>query len=200
MAGLVALELAAQRQLAPQPGHRDVLRAGAELAAQQRPPDLAPGPAPHPLLDPLACRDRLERADLLGTLLQQQDREAHAQARGRRQRAEAQQVERRVERPLATVDEERHRRRMPLELVAHAELLVEPHDVAVAREQVVVVALEQVTAADVERRGLAAEAGPALVDVADVAFLREAVRADEAGNTGAEDRDPHVARTIARIL
>ena len=89
---------------------------------------------------------------------------------------------------------------MPFELVAHAELLVERDDVAIAREEVVVVALEQVAAADVERRGLAAEARPALVDVADVALLRQAVRADEAGDARAEHRDPHVvALTRARM-
>ena len=69
---------------------------------------------------------------------------------------------------------------------------------AVAREEVVVVALEQLAAADVERRRLAAEPGPALVDVADVALLREPVGGDEAGHAGAEHGDPH-ARTSARI-
>ena len=69
---------------------------------------------------------------------------------------------------------------------------------AVAREQVVVVALEQRAAADVERRGLPAEPRPALVDVADVALLRQPVGRDEARDAGAEHRDPH-ARTAARI-
>jgi hypothetical protein len=130
--------------------------------------------------------------------LQRQDGEPHAQPRRRRQRAESQQVERRRERPLAPVDEERHRRRRPLQLVGHPELLVERGDVAVAREEVVVVALEQGAAADVERGGLAAEPGPPLEDVADVALLREAVCADEPGHAGAEDRDPH-ARAIPRM-
>ena len=66
-------------------------------------------------------------------------------------------------------DEERVGRVAPLELVRHPELLVEARDVAVRGEQVVVVALEPVAAADVERRRLAAEAGPALVDVDRVA-------------------------------
>ncbi len=48
-ARLRALDLAAHGQLAPQPGHRDVLRAVAELAAQQRAPHLLPG---------LACPSR----------------------------------------------------------------------------------------------------------------------------------------------
>ena len=71
---------------------------------------------------------------------------------------------------------------------------------AIAREQVVVVALEQIAAADVERRRLAAEPRPALVDVADVTLLRQAVRADEAGDARAEHGDPHARlRTAARI-
>ena len=69
--------------------------------------------------------------------------------------------------------------------------VVELGDVAVAREQVVVVALEQVAAADVDRRGLAAEPRPALVDVGPVALLAEAVRAHEAGDAGSDDGDPH---------
>ena len=55
----------------------------------------------------------------------------------------------------------------------------------------VVVALEQVALADVERRGLAAEPGPALVDVGGVAGLRQAQGGGEAGDTGPEDGDPH---------
>jgi hypothetical protein len=89
---------------------------------------------------------------------------------------------------------------VPLQLVAHAELLVQRDDVAIAGEQVVVVALQQGAAADVERGGLAADAGPALVDVAGVARLRQAVRANEAGDAGADDRDAHqAARTRARM-
>ena len=117
VARLVALELAAQRELAPQPGHRDVLGARAELPAQQRAPDLAPRPAAHVALDPLACGDRLKRADLAGALLQQQHGDPHPQPRRRRQRLEAQEIQRPVERPLAPVEEERHRRRLPFQLV-----------------------------------------------------------------------------------
>jgi hypothetical protein len=200
LARLVALELAAQRELAPQPGHRDVLGARPELAAQQRAPDRAPGPAPHARLDPLARRDRLERPDVLGPPLQQQHGEPHPQAGGRRQRPEAQEVQRPVEGPLAPLEEERHRGRLPFQLVAHPELLVERDDVAVAREEVVVVALEQLAAADVERRRLAAKAGPALVDVAGVALLRQAIGADEAGDARPEHRYAHGhARTRARM-
>ena len=66
--------------------------------------------------------------------------------------------------------------REPLDRVGMPELVVERGDVAVAGEQVVVVALEQHPVADVERRHLAAEAGPALVDVALVSAAREPVR------------------------
>ncbi len=62
---------------------------------------------------------------------------------------------------------------------------------AVGGEEVVVVALEQVALADVERRGLAAEAGPALVDVDGVAGLGEAHGSDEAGDAGPQDGDSH---------
>ena len=63
---------------------------------------------------------------------------------------------------------------MPLELVRHPQLVVERRDVAVGGEEVVVVALEQVALADVERRRLAAQPGPALVDVDRVAGLGQA--------------------------
>ena len=59
----------------------------------------------------------------------------------------------------------------------------------------VVVALEQVAAADVERRRLAAEPRPALVDVDLMAGLSEPERADEAGDPGADHRDPHGSGT-----
>ena len=62
---------------------------------------------------------------------------------------------------------------------------------AVRAEQVVVVALEQVAAADVDRRGLAAEPGPALVHVDRMTGLRQAQTRDEAGDAGPEDSDSH---------
>ena len=191
LARLLALELAPHRELAPQPRHRDVVGAVAELAAQQRAPDLVVGLRAHRAPDPVARGHLLERRDVARGLLQLQHREPHAQARERGERPEAQQVQRRRERPRAALEEERHRGRPPLELVRHPELLVELGDVAVAREQVVVVALEQVAAADVDRRGLPAEAGPALVDVAGVARLGQPVRAHQARDAGADDRDPH---------
>ena len=189
--GLLALQLAAHRQLAPQPRHRDVVGAVAELAAQQRPPDLLVGLGAHRVADPRARRHPLERRDVVAAALQAQDRDAHPQPRAQRQRREAQQVQRARERPRAALEEERHRGGQPLELVGEPELVVELRDVAVAREQVVVVALEQVPVADVERRRLPAQAGPALVDVARVAALGEPVRAHQAGDAGADHRDPH---------
>ena len=191
LARLLALELAPHRELAPQPRHRDVVGAVAELAAQQRAPDLVVGLLAHRVADPVARGDVLERPDLARVALQLQHRQAHAQSVDRGQRAEAQQVQRAGERPRATLEEERHRRRAPLELARHPELVVELGDVAVAGEQVVVVALEQVAAADVDRRRLAAEPGPALVDVWRVALLHEAVRAHESGHAGPDHRDPH---------
>ncbi len=198
LARLLALELAAHRQLAPQPRHRDVVGAVAELAAQQRAPDLLVGLGAHRVADPLARGDALERPDLLRRLLQLQHREPHPDPRRRLERAEAQKVQRARERPRAALEEERHRRRSPLELLRHPELGVELGDVAVAREQVVVVALEQVAAADVDRRGLAAEAGPALVDVDRVPLLAQPVRAHEAGDAGPDDRDPHASSRCSR--
>ena len=55
----------------------------------------------------------------------------------------------------------------------------------------VVVALEPVPVADVERRRLAAEPRPALVDVDRVAGAREPVGGGEPAHPGADDRDPH---------
>jgi hypothetical protein len=48
-----------------------------------------------------------------------------------------------------------------------------------------------VALADVERRRLAAEAGPAPGDVDRVAGLREAHPGGEAGHAGSQDREPH---------
>ncbi len=183
-----------QPQLVPDPHHRDVVRAGAELAAQHRAPHLAPGGAPHPLLDPLARGDPLVRRLVVGEPLQPEHGEAHPDAVERRHRAEAQEVHRRRERPLAAVGEHRDARRPPLELVRHPELLVEPRDVAVGGEQVVVVALEPVPAADVDRRRLAAEPGPALVDVDLVARRRDPVRGDQAAHARPDDGDLHFSR------
>ena len=70
---------------------------------------------------------------------------------------------------------------------------------AVARKQVVVVALEEVAAADVERRRLAAQPGPALVDVADVALRGQPIRRHKPRHARAQHRDAHQARTAARI-
>ena len=55
----------------------------------------------------------------------------------------------------------------------------------------VVVALEPVAFADVERRRLAAEPGPALVDVDCVPGARQPARCDQPADAGAEHRDPH---------
>ena len=97
----------------------------------------------------------------------------------------------------APAREEGDARRAPLDRVGHPELVEQLGDVAVRREQVVVVALEPVAVADVERRRLPAEPGPALVDVDRVAGAREPVRCDEAADAGAEDRDPHCVPALA---
>ncbi len=55
----------------------------------------------------------------------------------------------------------------------------------------VVVALEPVASADIEGRRLAAEPGPALVDVDGMPRLRQPMAGDEPRDAGAEDRDPH---------
>jgi hypothetical protein len=123
--------------------------------------------------------------------LEVQDREPEPQAGAQLQRLEPEQVERRGERVAAAAREHRDARRPPLDRVLDAELAVEPGDMAVAREQVVVVALDQQAVADVDRRRLAAEPRPALVHDDVVAPAREPVRGCEAGDAGAEDRDPH---------
>jgi hypothetical protein len=59
---------------------------------------------------------------------------------------------------------------------------------------VVVVALEQVAAADVERGGLAAEPRPALVDVDLVPGGGHPVRGHQPAHARPDDGDPHFFR------
>ena len=188
--GVGAADRAPQPQLAPQPHHRDLVAAVAELPAQQRPPDRRPRGAPHPALDPRPRRHALERRRVVEAL-QREHRDAHAHAVQRRQRPEAQEVERRHEGMHAPLGEHGDARGQPLDLAGHPELRVERGDVAVRAEQVVVVALEAVAAADVDRRRLATQPRPALVDVDRVARVREPARGNEAADAGPEDRDPH---------
>ncbi len=190
-AHLAAAGLPAQGQLLPEPGHRDLPGAVAELAAEQRPPYLLPGLGPHLPHDPRLRGLPLEVALLPPAPLQPQRREAHAQARAQAHRAETQQVERRGEGVAAALREDGNAGGQPFDRILHAQLAIESRDVDVAGEEVVVVALEQVAAADVERGDLAAEAGPALVDVDLVPLLRQPVAGDEAGHTGPQNRDPH---------
>src|SRR5918997_4322388 len=75
---------ASQPELVLQPHHRDVVRALAELAAQQRAPERAVGVAAHVALDPLAGRDTLERAGRAGPLLDRHHAGAEPQAGERR--------------------------------------------------------------------------------------------------------------------
>ncbi len=103
--------------------------------------------------------------------------------------AEPQQVEGGREGVQLAVAEDRDARRPRLQL--DADLLAQRRHVDVAREQVVVVALEQHPVADVDCRRLATEARPALVDVGLVAELRKPVGGGEAGGAGAEDGDSH---------
>ena len=192
LAHVVAGDRAAQPQLAPQPHHRDPVGALAELAAQQRAPDLLPRLPSHPPLDPRARRHLLVGRAVAGEALQREHRRAHAHARERRERPEAEQVERRDERVQRAARVERDARGPPLDRVGHPELLEQAGDVAVGGEQVVVVALQPVAVADVERGRLAAEPGPALVDVDGVSGARQPAGCDEAADARAEHRDPHV--------
>src|SRR4051812_21423967 len=77
----------------------------------------------------------------------------------------------------------------PADLARQAEVLVERRDVAVGGEEVVVVALQAVAAARVERRRLPTEPRPALVDVDPVAVVGQVARGGETGHAGAEDGD-----------
>ena len=169
---------AAQAQLVPDPDHGDLVGAGAELAPQHRAPDLAVGGLPHPLLDPRPGGHPLERRPVVRQPLQRRRRRRpSARATSGGERLEAQQVAGRRERPLAPVREHRHARRAPLQL--QAQLVVERGDVPVGGEQVVVVALEQVAAADVDRRRHPAQPRPALVDVDLVPGRGEPVGGDQ---------------------
>src|SRR5687767_4162665 len=80
LARLLALDLAPQRELAPQPDHGDLLRARAELPSQQRPPDLLPRLTAHALLDPLTRRDLLVGRAIAAEALQRDHRRAHPHA------------------------------------------------------------------------------------------------------------------------
>jgi hypothetical protein len=71
-AGFTALDLPPQGQLLPKPGHRDLLGAVAELAPQQRPPDLLPGLLPHRADDPVVGCLALELGLLRAAPLQPQ--------------------------------------------------------------------------------------------------------------------------------
>src|SRR3954451_15956379 len=75
----------------------------------------------------------------------------------------------------------------------HPELGVQRLDVPVGGEEVVVVALEPRAVADVERGGLAAEAGPALVHVDRVPGTAEPVRRGQPRHARPQDGDPHRA-------
>ena len=192
---LLALRLPPQRQLAPQPRGADLVRAVAELRAQQRAPDLVPRRQPHRRRDPLPRRVQLERRDLGLRALHAHHGQPHPQPRPQRHRLVAQQVERRRERPLPPVREHRHARLQPVDL--DAQLVAQRRDVAVGREPVVVVALDQHAVADVERRALAAQPGPALEHDDLMALLGEPVRGDESRHPGPDDTDPH---TFLRAL
>jgi hypothetical protein len=99
------------------------------------------------------------------------------------------QVHRRGERVQPAVAEDRHARRPGLEL--DPDLGAEVVHVAIAGEQVVVLTLDQHAVAGVDCRRLAAQPGPALVDIGLVAELRQPVSGGEAGLAGSEDSDPH---------
>ena len=197
---LLAFDLAPQGQLAPEPRHREVVASAAELRPDQRTPETLPGLLSHRPRHPFPGGDVLEGTDVSVAPLQPEHREADTQTRERRERREAEQVERRREGMNASVAEDRHARRKPLDLVGQSEFLVERNDVPVAEEEVVVIALDQVAVAHVERRGLAAEARPALVDVTFVSRFGQAERHGEAGDSGADHGDPHVGRGSALVL
>src|SRR5438094_767506 len=80
----------------------------------------------------------------------------------RRKRRVRKEIARTDERPDPPARVHAHRRAMPLER-AREQLVVQRDHLAVAAEQMVVVALHENAAADVERAGLAADVGPALV-------------------------------------
>jgi len=80
-----------------------------------------------------------------------------------RQRTVAQQVERADEGPRASACPDAHRRAMPLEL-AGEQLVVQRDHVAVALEEVVVVAVDPYTVPEIERARLATNVGPAIED------------------------------------
>ena len=162
-----------------------------EEAKEERPPQPVPRAPAHPARDPRARRDVLERRRVAREELDREHDGAEPDARERRQRAEAQEVLRRDERVQRAVGVERDRARVPLDRVRHPELRVERGDVAVGSEEVVVVALEQRPVGERERRGLPAEAGPALVDLDLVPGAGQPVGGGQPAHARAEDRDPH---------
>jgi len=66
---------------------------------------------------------------------------------------------------------------------------VQVDHLAIAREEMVVVALDPHAAADVERARLTSDVGPAFVELDPIPALQELARRDQAGDSGTDDRD-----------
>ena len=158
LARLAVAEAAALADLVPDPGHRDLLGPLAELAAHERAPDLLPGRLAHVAADPRARGLALVGRQPAAAELQPQQRQAHAQPVGDRERPEAEQVADPVEGPDPPFDRKRGARRVAHEQVAEPELLERIDRDRVAREQVVVVALDPQPVAELHRRRLARRA------------------------------------------
>ena len=192
LARLAVAEAAALADLVPDPAHRDLLGALAELAPHQRPPDVLPGGLAHVARgsrsSPSGARTRRSRG---GRAAAAAARAPSAAGSTGRERAEAEQVADAVEGPDPALDRERRAGRVAAQQPAEAELLEGFDRDRVAGEQVVVVALDPQPVADLHRRRLAAEPGPALVDVAVDPRLDQPAGAGQPRGAGADHRDRH---------
>ena len=171
--------------LSPEPGHCHLVVVRAELAPQERPPHhVVDAPAGAPA-NPVRGRVRLQLAPVL-VPAKVQRHEAEPEPVDEAQGLELQQVHRRHEVVYAAAVEEADLGLDPRQLRPQAKLVYQVYDVGVAREQVVVTAL-QPAASHVERGRLAAQEWRALVDDGLMACLAQRVRRSHARGSRADD-------------
>ena len=125
----------------PEPGQRDLLGIGAELAGELWPPHKVVDAPPHHAANPGGRRASLQ-ALMLPLQLQVGNGGAQPQAVERREWAEAQYPQGRVERPRAAVDQTGGSRARPHQPRAKSKLVYQRNGVAVGSEEVMVELLQ----------------------------------------------------------
>ena len=181
--------LAARRDarvdLSPHPGHRDVpVVVVAELAPEHGFPEGVVDALAAVASEPLVGCDALVLPPVLLSL-EVQGGQSEAYAVGQAERLELEEVEGGDEVVDPAVVQRADGGVYPADGVAESDLVDEVDDVGVGGEPVVVAAFEAL-AADVERGGVTADEGGALVDDGVVACFQEVVGGREAGGSGAD--------------